>query len=72
MLSCCHKSIKCASDSYQANAHTNKKTDQATERNSAEIPEQRRLHQEKVLDALSLDGILASMTVEGNTDAQVF
>jgi hypothetical protein len=35
-------------------------------------PEQRRLHQEQVLDALSLDVILASMTVEGNADAQVF
>jgi len=113
------QSIKYASNSGPATAHTKKKTDHATERNSEEIQEQRRLHQEKisareanayvfldetgvniamarhyarspqgarvhtskpvnkgknvtVLGALSLDGLIASMTVEGRADVQVF
>jgi hypothetical protein len=113
------QSIEYASHSGPAKAHTKKQTDHATERDSQEIQEQRRLHQEKVsemaasdgvsldetgvhsalarhyarspqgervhsstpvnkgtkstvLGGLSRDGMIASMTGEGSTDAQVF
>ena len=110
--------IKYASNPGPAQAHTKKKTEHATARESAAIQAQRRLHQENmsereasacvcldetgvnsalarhdaraphgervptsqpvntgknstVVGALSREGMIASMTVEGSTDAQV-